>query len=105
MTEYVWFYNLGNVNWLSNIVWFFYGPPKDTEHSSMSRDILLCSVPNESNKQTQDRNKLFGCSTAALKQQMALNFELIVSNQLFSVVLASCKCFKISAPGIKMRHM
>ena len=33
----------------------------------------------------------FGCSTAALKQQMALNFELVVNDQLFTVVLASCK--------------
>ena len=47
----------------------------------------------------------FGCSTAALKQQMALNFELVVSDQLFTVVLASCKWFKISAPGVEMRHM
>ena len=34
---------------------------------------------------------LFGCSTAALKQQMVLNFESVVSDQLFTVVLASCK--------------
>ena len=31
---------------------------------------------------------------------MALNFELVISNQLFSIVLASCKRFKISAPGV-----
>ena len=31
---------------------------------------------------------LFGCSTAAAKQQMASNFELVISDQLFSVVLA-----------------
>ena len=48
---------------------------------------------------------LFGCSTAALKQQMALNFELVASDQLFSVVLACCKWFKISAPGVEMWHM
>ena len=36
---------------------------------------------------------------------MALNFELVASDQLFSVVLASCKWFKISAPGVRMRHM
>ena len=47
----------------------------------------------------------FGCSTAASQQQMALNFELVVNDQLFSVVLASCKWFKISAPGVVMRHM
>ena len=41
----------------------------------------------------------FGCSTAASQQQMALNFELVASDQLFSVVLASCKGFQISAPG------
>jgi hypothetical protein len=35
--------------------------------------------------------KLFGCSTAASQQQMALNFELVVSDQLFSVVLAIYK--------------
>ena len=43
--------------------------------------------------------------TATSQQQMALNFELFVSDQLFSVVLASCKWFKISAPGVGMRHM
>jgi hypothetical protein len=36
---------------------------------------------------------------------MALNFELVASDQLFSAVLASCKWFKISAPGVGMRHM
>ena len=36
---------------------------------------------------------------------MALNFELVASDQLFSVVLASCKWFKISAHGVEMRHM
>ena len=30
----------------------------------------------------------FGCSIDASQQQMALNFELVVSDQLFSVVLA-----------------
>jgi hypothetical protein len=34
---------------------------------------------------------LFGCSIDATQQQMALNFELVVNNQLFSVVLAACK--------------
>ena len=47
----------------------------------------------------------FGCHTATSQQQMALNFELVASDQLFSVVLASCKWFKISAPGVEMRHM
>ena len=39
------------------------------------------------------RNSLFifGCSTAAAELQMALNFELVISDQLFSIVLASCK--------------
>jgi hypothetical protein len=32
---------------------------------------------------------IFGCSIDATKQQMALNFELVVSDQLFSVVLAA----------------
>ena len=36
---------------------------------------------------------------------MALNFEFVVSNQLLSVVLASCKRFKISAPGVGMQHV
>ena len=36
---------------------------------------------------------------------MALNFELVVSDQLLSVVLASCKWFKISTPGVGMWHM
>jgi hypothetical protein len=35
--------------------------------------------------------KPFSCSTAASQQQMALNFELVASDQLFSAVLASCK--------------
>ena len=38
----------------------------------------------------------FGCSIDDTQQQMALNFELVVNNQLFSVVLAACKWFKIS---------
>jgi len=46
-----------------------------------------------------------GCSIDATQQQMALNFELVVSDQLFSVVLATSKCFKISAPGVGRRHM
>ena len=33
----------------------------------------------------------FGCSIDATQQQMALNFELVVSDQLFSVVLAAYK--------------
>ena len=33
----------------------------------------------------------FGCSIDAAQQQMALNFELVVSDQLFSVVLAAYK--------------
>ena len=36
-------------------------------------------------------NYLFGCSINAAQQQMALNFELVVSDQLFSVVLAVYK--------------
>ena len=36
---------------------------------------------------------------------MALNFELVVSNQLFSVVLAAYKWFKISASGVGRQHM
>ena len=38
-------------------------------------------------------------------QQMALNFELVLSNQLFSVVLAAYKWFKISSSGVWRRHM
>ena len=34
---------------------------------------------------------LFGCSIDAAQQQMALNFELVVSDQLFSIVLAAYK--------------
>jgi hypothetical protein len=34
---------------------------------------------------------LFGCSIDAAQQQMALNFELVVSDQFFSVVLAAYK--------------
>jgi hypothetical protein len=34
---------------------------------------------------------IFGCSIDTAQQQMALNFELLVSNQLFSVVLAAYK--------------
>ena len=32
-------------------------------------------------------NKLFGCHIDATEQQRALNFELVVSDQLFSVIL------------------
>ena len=51
------------------------------------------------------RNDLFGCSIDAPKQQMALNFEWVVSDQLFSVLLVVYKWFKISAPGVVGRHM
>ena len=34
---------------------------------------------------------LFGCRIDAAQQQMALNFELVVSDKLFSVVLAAYK--------------
>ena len=44
--------------------------------------------------------KLFGYSIDAAQQQMALNFELVVSDQLFSVVLAGYKWFKISATAL-----
>ena len=46
-----------------------------------------------------------GCSIDAAQQQMTLNFELVVSNQLFSVVLATYKWLKISAPGVGRRYM
>ena len=36
---------------------------------------------------------------------MVLNFELVVSDQLFSVVLAAYKWFKISAPVVGWQHM
>ena len=36
---------------------------------------------------------------------MALNFELVVSDQLFSVVLAAYKWFKISAPGVQWQQI
>ena len=32
---------------------------------------------------------LFGCSIDATQQQMTLNFELVVSDQLFSVILVA----------------
>ena len=49
--------------------------------------------------------EIFGCSIDAAQQQMVLNFELVVRNHLFSVVLATYKCFKISAPGVGRQHM
>ena len=39
------------------------------------------------------------------QQQMALNLELVVSNQLFSVFLDTYKWFKISTPGVRRWHM
>ena len=33
-------------------------------------------------------SSIFGCSIDVAQQKMALNFKLVVSNQLFSVVLA-----------------
>ena len=47
-----------------------------------------------------DSRSLFGCSIDAAQQQMALNFELVVNDQLLSVVLAAYKLFKISAPEL-----
>ena len=43
------------------------------------------------NLKTKSSAFLFGCSIDAAQQQMALNFELVVSDQLFSVVLAAYK--------------
>ena len=68
---------------------------------STHNPFWICGLPN---RKFEIQN-IFGCSTAVLKQQMALNFELVASNQLFSVVLACCKWFKISAPGVEMPHM
>ena len=45
------------------------------------------------------------CSIDAAQQQMALNFELVVSDQILSVVLAVYKLFKISGPGVGRQHM
>ena len=39
------------------------------------------------------------------EQQRAMHFESLVSDYLFSVVLAAYKWFKISAPGVQRRHM
>ena len=36
---------------------------------------------------------------------MTLNFEVVVSDQFFSVLLAAYKWFKTSAPGVGRRHM
>ena len=48
---------------------------------------------------------VFRCSIDAAQQQMALYFEFVVSDQFFSVVLATYKWFKISAPGVWRQHM
>ena len=48
---------------------------------------------------------LFGCSIDDFQQQMALNLEIVVRDQLFSVVLAAHKRFNIRAPSIGRRHM
>ena len=60
--------------------------------------LLASTIPNK------QAYKL-GCSIDAAQQQMTLNFELVVSNQLFSVVLATYKWLKISAPGVGRRYM
>ena len=41
--------------------------------------------------QPRTENQAFGCSIDTAQQQMALNFELVVIDQLFSVVLATLK--------------
>ena len=49
---------------------------------------------------------VFGCSIdAAAQQQMVLNFVLVVSDQLFSVVLAAYKRSKIRAPVVWPQYM
>ena len=40
-------------------------------------------------KGTKGRNQQFGCSIDAAQQQMALNFELVLSDQLSSLVLTA----------------
>ena len=40
-----------------------------------------------------------------IKATDGVEFELVASDQLFSVVFACCNWFKISAPGVEMRHM
>ena len=68
---------------------------KDTTYTNVHYE--LCTVPIDrissvKNVRTVSIYFTFGCSiNAAPQQQMALNFELVVNNQLFSVGLAAYK--------------
>ena len=66
---------------------------------------ILCFSESESNEIVFYLSLKFGCSIDTAQQQMALNFELVVSDQFFSVVLAVYKWFKINASGGRRRHM
>ena len=46
----------------------------------------------------------FGCHIDAAEQQRALNFELVVSDQLFSVIFSLLQLIQNSAPSVARRH-
>ena len=55
----------------------------------MEKVYFICNYINVA--KSEKIFSIFECSIDAAQQQMALIFELVVSNQLFSVVLAAYK--------------
>ena len=71
---------------------------------SCRKNVFLLKFSNKTTFFPHEMDKL----TVVLMSIKRLNKErrpLVVSNQLFSVVLAVYKWFKISAPGVGRRHM
>ena len=58
---------------------------------------ILCFSESESNEIVFYLSLKFGCRIDTAQQQMALNFELVVSDQFFSVPLVAHTCSKFSA--------
>jgi hypothetical protein len=74
--------------------------PKDFLKSKIYCTFVLsgCNTRKGNIRESKARfisNFVFGCQIDATKQQRALNFELVVSNQLFSVILVTYNYFKI----------
>ena len=84
---------------------FFGKPSWKTAFGTNFHISSLDVVHDDLKQQTIKLWKLFGYSIDAAQQRMALNFELVVSDQLFSVVSAAYKWFKIRTPGVRRRHM
>ena len=82
-----------------------HGWPLPSTISDMNRNVFSKIQSNKCTSQNL-KDGLFRCHIDAAEQQRALNFELVVSDKLFSVNLAAYNQFKIQRPlllsGINM---